>query len=137
MPRFSRASLSKLADCHMDLQVIFFEVIKHVDCVVLEGYRNEEEQNRAYEEGKSKLRWPNGKHNIKPSNAVDVAPYPVPLWSNEEDFIYFGGFVMGVAMRLFEEGKITHKLKFGGDWNGTNRVTVGDFKDYLHFEIIV
>lgn len=137
MPRFSQSSFSKLCSCHADLQMVFFEVIKHVDCVILEGHRGEEEQNRAYEEGKSKVKWPYGSHNVKPSNAVDVAPWPLPDWEKVGDFIYFGGFVMGVAMRLFEEGKITHKLRYGGDWNRNYRVSDERFKDFVHFEIVV
>ena len=39
------------------------------------GHRNKEDQNKAFAEGKSKLKWPKGKHNKLPSQAVDAAPY--------------------------------------------------------------
>ena len=137
MPKFSQESFTKLSTCHIDLQVIFFEVIKNFDCTVLQGYRDEIDQHRAFLSGNSQLDWPNGKHNTQPSNAVDVASYPIPNWSNTGDFIFFGGYVMGIAEMLFTQGKITHKIRYGGDWSRNNKVTDESFKDYLHFEIIV
>ena len=81
MPRFSQESFSKLSTCHQDLQILFYEVIKSFDCTILEGYRNEQDQEKAFKEGNSKLHWPNGKHNSSPSRAVDVSPYPID-WNN-------------------------------------------------------
>lgn len=136
MPRFSERSLSKLSVCHMDLQRIFFEVIKHIDCKILEGFRNEPEQNKAYETGKSQLKFPHSLHNKIPSMAVDVAPWPVPDWSNLVDFVYFGGFVMATAVQLKEQGKITHSIRYGADWSRDNRISDERFTDAVHFEII-
>lgn len=135
MPKFSTKSLDRLATCHQDLQTLFNEVIKHFDCTILEGYRNQEDQDRAYRDGKSKLRFPDGKHNKMPSNAVDVLPYPVPAWKNTVDFIYFGGQVMGIAAMLFYQGKITSKIRYGGDWSQDDLVSNDKFGDFVHFEI--
>ena len=55
MPRFGRKSKERLATCDKRLQDVFNEVIKHVDCSVLEGNRNEERQNKLFDEGKQKL----------------------------------------------------------------------------------
>jgi peptidoglycan L-alanyl-D-glutamate endopeptidase CwlK len=137
MPHFSQRSFSKLSTCHIDLQVVFFEVIKFFDCKVLEGHRNQEDQDAAYERGASQLRWPDGKHNAQPSLAVDVVPWPIPDWNKTAEFVYFGGFVMGVAHRLFEEGKVAHKLVYGGDFNQNERISDDNFKDYVHFQIIL
>src|ERR1700692_337198 len=71
MPMFSQGSFSKLCTCHIDLQTLFYEVIKHFDCIVIEGNRGQSEQDAAFESGYTKLRYPNGKHNAIPSNAVD------------------------------------------------------------------
>ena len=136
MPKFSQASFSKLSTCHIDLQVLFFEVIKNVDCTILEGHRGQEDQDKAYLEGRSKLKWPEGKHNHVPSLAVDVAPYPLPKWDNVNDFIYFAGYVMGIAQKLFDDGKITHKIRCGNDWNKNFRVSDERFIDAVHFEIV-
>ena len=77
MPKFGRKSRERLATCDEDLQDLFNEVIKYVDCSVIEGHRSKERQNKLYEEGKTKVRYPNGRHNASPSRAADVVPYPV------------------------------------------------------------
>ena len=56
MPRFGKRSKEKLATCDDRLQKVFNEVIKHVDCSVLEGHRSKERQNKLYEEVKTKVR---------------------------------------------------------------------------------
>ena len=137
MPKFSQKSFSNLATCHMDLQVLFYEVIKHFDCTILEGHRGEAAQNAAYAAGNSKLMYPHGKHNATPSNAVDVAPWPLPLWKNTNDFFYFGGIVMGIAAMLLAEGKMTHKIRYGGDFNQNGRVSDSTFVDAVHFELVI
>ena len=99
MPKFSQESFSRLSTCHIDLQVVFFEIVHTVDCAILEGHRGQLEQDKAYADGKSKLKWPLGKHNTMPSLAVDVAPYPVNF-TDTKRFYYFAGFVIGTALRL-------------------------------------
>lgn len=136
MPRFSQESLSKLSTCHIDLQVIFFEVIKTFDCTVIEGHRGEEAQKKALEEGNSKLDWPHGKHNSKPSMAVDVSPYPID-WKNLNRFYWFSGYVMGIAQKLKDEGKVTHSVRYGGDWNRDFEIKDNKFNDLVHFELMV
>ena len=135
MPKFSQDSFSKLSTCHEDLQVLFYEVIKSFDCMVLEGYRNEFEQNLAFNEGRSQLQWPHGKHNSKPSMAVDVAPYPVDF-NNIKRSYWFGGYVMGIAQRLKDEGKMSHSVRWGADFNNNHQID-DNFLDMNHFEIIV
>ena len=74
MPYFGKRSKQRLATCDERLQKVFNEVIKHIDCSVLEGHRGQERQDKLYEEGKTKLKFPNGRHNMAPSNAVDFTP---------------------------------------------------------------
>lgn len=136
MPKFSQESFSKLSTCHLDLQAIFFEVVKNFDCTIIEGHRGEEEQHQAFISNKSKLDWPHGKHNAQPSNAVDVAPYPLN-WMNINEFYYFAGYVMGVAQKLKDDGKVTHGLRYGGDWNCDKIIGGQQFNDLVHFELIV
>jgi peptidoglycan L-alanyl-D-glutamate endopeptidase CwlK len=136
MPRFSQSSFSKLTTCHQDLQVLFHEVVKSFDCKVLEGYRNKEQQEEAYAFGHSKLHWPNGKHNHQPSIAVDVVPFPID-WDNTKRFYWFGGYVMGIARRLKDEGKMMHSVRFGGDWDGDKEVDDESFRDLCHFELVL
>ena len=51
MPKFGSRSKRNLVTCHEDLQDLFNEVIKYVDCSVIEGHRSKERQNKLYEEG--------------------------------------------------------------------------------------
>jgi len=135
MPKFSQESFSKLSTCHADLQALFYEVIKNFDCMILEGYRNQADQDLAFKEGRSKLTWPNGKHNRQPSMAVDVTPYPVDF-SNIKRLYWFAGYVMGIAQKLKDEGKMTHSVRHGGDWSGDKENLTESFCDMQHFELI-
>jgi len=129
MPAFSQKSLEKLATCDPKLQALFLEVIKHFDCVVLEGHRGKIMQDAAFAAGQSKTQWPQSKHNSQPSKAVDVAPYPID-WNDHGRFYYFGGFVMGIA------AKMGIKIRYGGDWNKNTQVKDEKFKDLPHFELV-
>ena len=124
--KFSRISKKNLSECHPILQEIFNEVIKIIDCRVIEGYRPKEEQNKAYHAGFSDLRYPKSKHNRKPSLAADVIPYPVD-WEDHERFHYFAGIVKGVAFSL------GYKIRWGGDWKNNNSLQGSDLP---HFELI-
>ena len=128
MAKFGKRSKERLATCDDRLQQVFNEVIKYIDCSVLEGHRSEERQNKLYEEGKTKVRYPKGRHNSKPSRAVDVTPYPVD-WADRERQTLFAGFVLGLAARM----GIT--LRWGGDWNMNFEVKDNRFDDFPHFEL--
>ena len=128
MPRFGKKSRENLSTCHEDLQKVFNEVIKHVDCSVLEGHRDERRQEKLFSEGKTKVHYPMGRHNSKPSRAVDVVPYPVD-WNDRERFHLFSGFVLGLARGM----GIT--LRWGGDWNMNFEVDDNKFDDFPHFEL--
>ena len=128
MAKFGRKSKERLATCDERLQKVFNEVIKYVDCSVLEGHRDERTQDKYYEEGKTKVRYPMGRHNSKPSRAVDVVPYPID-WNDRERFHLFSGFVLGLARGM----GIT--LRWGGDWNMNFEVDDNKFDDFPHFEI--
>lgn len=137
MPKFSQQSISNLSTCHTDLQILFSEVIKTFDCKVLEGFRNEANQEKAFSAGNSKLHWPNGKHNRTPSIAVDVSPYPVD-WNNLSRFYWFAGFVLGTACQLKAFGKISHDIRYGGDWNRNYDITdEKGLRDLVHFELVI
>ena len=128
MPRFGKRSIGRLQTCDQKLQELFYEVVKHFDCSVIEGHRGEERQNKAHAEGKSKLKYPNGKHNQTPSIAVDVAPYPID-WSDRDRFHYFSGFVLGIAKQM------GMNIRWGGDWNQDTKTKDNKFDDLVHFEI--
>tara|TARA_R100000458_G_C8271043_1_gene245774 strand:+ start:953 stop:1342 length:390 start_codon:yes stop_codon:yes gene_type:complete len=128
MPKFGRKSKERLATCDEKLQKVFNEVIKYVDCSVLEGHREKDRQNKLFEEGKTKVKYPNGRHNRYPSSAVDVTPYPVD-WEDRERQTLFAGFVIGVASQM------GIKLRWGGDWDMDFQVVDNRFDDFPHFEL--
>ncbi len=128
MPRFGKRSKERLSTCEKDLQMVFNEVIKYVDCSVLEGHRGKDRQNALYEDGKTKVRYPNGRNNASPSCAVDVTPYPVD-WADRERQTLFAGFVLGVANQMGIE------LRWGGDWDQDFEVKDNRFDDFPHFEL--
>ncbi|HHT9109554.1 MAG TPA: M15 family peptidase [Candidatus Brocadiaceae bacterium] len=136
MPVFSSKSKAALSTCHPDLQTIFNHVIRFYDCIVLEGFRNEEDQNKALASGHTKLQWPNGKHNTYPSMAVDAAPFPLDF-SNEKQLRVFAGFVLGSSCVMKAHGFIQHDVRWGGAWDGLGRLNKpGMLNDLVHFELV-
>lgn len=129
MPNFSRNSLKILDTCHKDLSLLFKEVVKEFDCTIISGFRTEEEQNNLFVGGFSKLKFPHSNHNKFPSKGVDVAPYPID-WENKNRFIYFGGYVLGIASKM----KIN--VIVGFDWDGDFYLKDHLFLDYGHFELV-
>ena len=129
MPSFGKTSKERLATCDPILQEVFNEVIKYIDCSVLEGTRSEATQNKYYDEGKSKFRFPSSKHNSLPSRAADVTPWPVD-WDDRERQTLFAGFVLGVARGM------GYTLRWGGDWDIDWQVNDNKFDDFPHFEVL-
>jgi len=126
--KIGKKSRKKLDTCHEHIKKIFEYVINYYDFSVLEGFRTEEIQNNYYDQGKSKLKFPQGKHNKFPSLAIDVAPYPID-WNDIERFNEFARFVQGIAL-----GKFGIRLRWGGDWNGDFKKNES-FIDCPHFEL--
>lgn len=135
MPRFSATSRRNLETCHRDLQILFNTVVHHFDCAVKYGHRGEREQNAMQRAGTSQKRYPNSKHNKKPSMAADVYPYPI-AFEDRERMHFFAGYVLGVAEMLYYEGLMIHRLRWGGDWDGDTEVKDNSFDDLGHFELI-
>ena len=134
MPKFSAASLKQYNTLCEELQRVCDRVIQTFDFSIIEGFRNEQKQNLAYIKGFSKVKWPNGRHNKSPSDAMDLAPYPID-WSNDADaireFCYLAGFVVGIASEL------GIKLRWGGDWNSDRDLQdEKGLRDWGHFEVI-
>jgi peptidoglycan L-alanyl-D-glutamate endopeptidase CwlK len=135
MPKFGNKSMSNLSTCHPDLQRLFNEVIKEYDCTVMCGHRSKEDQDKAVQEGRSKVHWPNGKHNSNPSMAVDVAPWfstpPNVRWNDTNKFYHFAGYVQAVADQL------GISIRWGGDWDSDGELHDQTFFDLPHFELRV
>jgi len=129
---FSRSSLAKLKTCHPDLKRLALEVVKQFDCTVVCGHRDRVQQNLAVIQGRSKTKYPNSKHNSKPSMGIDLAPYIAGKglsWSASQCY-YFAGYVIAKAEEL------GIKIRWGGDWDGDRDVHDQTFNDLVHFELI-
>ena len=110
MPNFSATSLTKLGTCDSRLQQLFKVVVEEVDCTIICGHRGKLEQDKAFAEGASHVKWPNSKHNTYPSIAVDVMPYPID-WNDKERVTKFYEFVKKKADEL------GIKIRWGADWD--------------------
>jgi len=140
MPAFSKTSKGRLATCHPDLQLIFNTAIKTVDCSVFCGHRSKANQNKAFDNGLSQVQYPNSKHNSFPSMATDGGPYFIELkntdWEDHKAFAVFAGYLLRIADELLEKKEITHRLRWGGDWDGDGRTSDETFVDLPHFELV-
>lgn len=126
MAIFGRRSRQRLENVHPDLVRVLNAAIKIVDFTIIFGYRSEEEQARLYARGRTVpgdvVTWaPPGrsKHNREPSEAVDIAPWPID-WEDTWRF----GFVAGVIQLKADELGI--RVRF-----------LPEKGDYGHVEIVL
>jgi peptidoglycan L-alanyl-D-glutamate endopeptidase CwlK len=154
MKTYGATSKLNLSTSEKDLQTVMNEVIKDFDNTILYGYRTPEFQLSLFKHGRELIDgiWrivdkdkivtycdgtiKKSNHNYSPSRAIDATPYPVN-WKDYKRMYYFAGFVMAIAKRLKIEGKITHDLIWGGDWDGDTDVRDQTFMDDCHFELSI
>lgn len=140
MPAFSKKSRAMLEQVHPDLQKVMEEAIKIIDFSITEGARTKEKQLEYYKAGKSKTL--NSKHLPKYcaeygrnySMAIDLCPYPCD-WNDRERFCLLAGIVLGITKILLDQGKIKHRIRWGGDWSENNITKDEKFSDMPHFEL--
>jgi peptidoglycan L-alanyl-D-glutamate endopeptidase CwlK len=155
--KFGNKSQKVFETLHSDLQMVLTWAIKYtrVDFGLNEGYRSPEKQFEYFKKGREKKdgKWvkvgstitnidgyeKKGKHNYKPSLAVDIYIY-VPgrpdLAYDTTHLSYVAGLIIMCSEFLFEQGKITHKVIWGANWDG-DQVLIKDqsFNDYPHFQL--
>lgn len=133
---FGENSRKNLDQCHWELQKLMERVVEVRDISIVCGIRNRVDQNQMFDEGKSKLRWPEGKHNVRSpdllANAVDIVPWP-EQYSDPMTMIHVAGIVMGIAAEM------NIQIRWGGDWNRNQVIFSVDpkdaaFVDLWHFE---
>lgn len=117
----SKTSRQKLNTCHSDLIKLIEAVAETEKCAVICGFRGRYEQEKAYMAGKSKAKFGQSKHNLKPSQAVDVVPVPLN-WEDIPAFEKLGEKIMAKADEL------GIKIKWGRDFT--------NLKDYPHWELV-
>lgn len=129
MPALSEISKQRLSTCHHDLQFLINRVSEKYNISILCGTRNKEDQEMAFNQGLSKLHFPESKHNSMPSMAVDVAPYPID-WNDRNRFVHMAGYIQGIAETM------NIKIRWGGDWTMDNNFKNDSFVDLPHFELV-
>lgn len=136
--KFSKESEAKLLTVEKSLQAVAMKALSYgvMDAMVTEGARDEAHQNKMFKTGKSKVKWPNSKHNVTApeglARAIDVAPYVngAPSWDTNHCLVW-AGLMLAAAAEL----KI--KIRWGGNWDMDGEpVTDQKFQDLVHFELV-
>jgi len=146
--KLSKSSLKKYMLLHEDAQLIIDWGLKllRVDFGINETWRSYKKQLEYYLDGKSKLdpRRPDhlkkAKHMKKPAEAWDYFAW-IPgfrtLSYDKFHLIYLGsGFVM-IGEFLYREGLITHKVRWGGNFDMNGHIIYDQkLRDLCHCELI-
>ncbi len=119
------ASLDRLKQCDPRLIKLLLRVDEIYPIHVICGHRSEADQNKAYDENKSKLKFPESKHNKKPSLAVDAVPDPdrSPKTISWTDLDAFEVMCLSIEAIAEDQGI---KIRLGRDFS---------FKDWPHIEL--
>jgi hypothetical protein len=128
MLRFSKRSAANLSQSAPPLQALMNKALskQRLDFSIICGHRGKEEQNAAYARGDSQLRYPRSKHNLLPSLAVDIVPYPLD-WKDIASFKELAVLIKEAWSELTLEEQGGYTLSWGGDWK--------NFLDYPHWEL--
>lgn len=159
---FGNKSSEVLCQLHSDLQMILVWGLKYspVDFGLNDGYRSPEKQFEYFKVGRKKHdseRWipthPDkkgvitncdgyqikSKHNYNPSLAVDLKIYVLGKPSLTYDVAHLSlvaGVLIASATFLYEQGKIQHKLRWGGNWDKDGEILFDqEFDDIPHVEL--
>lgn len=147
MYSFGSNSLMNLSTCHPDLQKVLSLALSRseIDFGISEGHRSLERQLKLFREGKSKIDGISrkGKHNYKPSMAADIYVYHPDVDTRKKiiydrvHLAYIAGVIQSCAKELLEKGEITHKLRWGGNWDSDGIIGLDQsFDDFPHHELI-
>lgn len=136
MKKWGKTSKSRLLEGSIDIQKIFNLAITRtsIDVSIIEVHRPISKQQEYYAIGRTtelhrkpitKVDGINkiGKHNLKPSEAVDFM-----IWHNDKNIrlkiaydnshlSYFVGILQSCAIELYEKGKTTHLIRWGANWD--------------------
>lgn len=116
---------NKLLDVHIIMNAWFWWVKEnHPEAHVCWGYRGEDDQHADFMAGRSKLDWPNSKHN----NMIDDKPCSLALDIFTLDQNGSAKFDLSFYQKIEQETKDAgYKIIWGGSWKS--------LKDNDHFEL--
>ena len=129
MAYYGERSERRLVTVKEELQRVCRSVIQYYDHTIIRGYSGEVEQNDIFSRGFSMKEFPDSKHNTNPSDAVDLAPYPID-WNDINRFILLAGMMLQSGFLL------GIPLRWGGDWNRNMVMKDQKFMDWGHFELV-
>lgn len=121
--KWGKTSSDRLATCDKLLQDIANMMLarSEFDLTITCGYRTKEEQEDAYQKGTSRAKFGQSKHNVFPSKAIDICPYPIS-W-NDKDARW-----QEMALNaMWCAGKLGIEITWGGSFKS--------IKDLPHFEL--
>lgn len=128
MPKFGKRSKERLKGVDTKLVNVLNELIKIMDCTIIEGVRSKEKQQEYFKKGKSKIDGITKKGMHQLGKAIDLAPYPID-WNDRDRFHYMGGMIRGIAKQL------NVNVRWGGDWDSDGQTKDNSFDDLVHVEI--
>lgn len=136
--QYGKNSHERLETVDPRLQLVFRTALALglIDISIIQGVRPQEEQNRLYNERRSRVQWPDGKHNIKEpeekAKAIDAGPYIKGRVSyNHKHCCFLAGVILGIGR---SQGI---KIRWGGNWDQDGEpITDQDFQDLVHYEIV-
>lgn len=136
--KYGKSSMAQLYTVDRSLRMVCEKALSYgvMDASIIEGRRSKEKQNQYFREGKSRVQWPNGKHNVTTTdalaNAVDVAPFVNGKISwNKNHCLVWAGLMLAAAAEL------GIKIRWGGNWDMDGEpVTDQQFQDLVHFELV-
>ena len=142
MNKWGKQSKAVLSTLHPAWKIILDLALKQIDITLVCGLRGQAEQDLAFREGKSKLRFPASRHNRtsdpywalssrdRLSDAVDLVPAGKGYKAGREELSAMAAVIFDAAARC----GVT--LRWGGDFNRDGDKTTWDAWDLYHFEIL-
>jgi len=153
MFQFGERSDNCLQSVHEDLQLIHRTAIRtiRVDYGVHSGGRTIDEQLEAFLSGASQLDPRKPEHLAKAMHVITpdrpkamatdihiaVSYQGKPLTWQKESLIYVQVYLIATADRLLEQGRISHRLMWGYNWDMDSIIGLDhDFKDLPHNQLV-
>jgi len=124
-PHECPACEEKLEECHY-LLAYWFEKLKHEfpDAHISWGFRSKEDQDEAFANHKSRLRWPMSKHNVMVKGKASSRA--IDLFRLTDDYqAEFNPQWFKEVFEFLEDNEAP--IVWGGSWK--------TFKDLCHFEL--
>ena len=136
---YGKRSSEVLITVSFNLRLVFKEALATglIDIAAIEGMRAKTRQNRLFKINKSKVQWPDSKHNVLNPNdlahAVDAAPYVNgKISDNWYHCIYLAGIIQSCGEKL------NIPIRWGGNWDCDGEpITDQDFQDLWHYEEVL